>query len=390
MFSQPQYTTPELQQYDYFVMQEPVLEEKIEEPVFMCAYEENGVLYCASSTSQEDYYYTYVLNNPLTFTDPSGYFMDQPGRRKRPPKMYITQGANFGWDTYPSDPWLQPYQVKNYGGGPRSFSDTHTYLEGSNGSAGVKNSDMPILTNGVFIIYESGTSLDFGETFTGYGHYCIILAGIMKSDGVFPSFYLRSNADDFVLGLENPPTLTNLFNQLSNNDIFRLGLRIATKRSDAYSIDINGEASAVVASAASPAGIIIKTKGLEAGKIAVYAYGEMGGGTVHANAQVSITNYYILGTSPDKVTLGDFQGIYTKGFFSGDALISAGASFILSNPNPGVFILGISKSAGVGISLTPVSGGISTGWMYFYLAKRDEKQNKNQKISYCSYSLFLF
>lgn len=74
MFSQPQYTTPELQQYDYFVMQEPVLVEKIEEPVFTCVYEENGVLYCASSTSQEDYYYSYVLNNPLTFTDPSGYF----------------------------------------------------------------------------------------------------------------------------------------------------------------------------------------------------------------------------------------------------------------------------------------------------------------------------
>jgi len=73
MFSTPQYSTSELQQCDYFVMQEPVFEEKIKEPVFTCVYEENGVLYCASSTSKGGYYYTYALNNPLSFIDPSGY-----------------------------------------------------------------------------------------------------------------------------------------------------------------------------------------------------------------------------------------------------------------------------------------------------------------------------
>ena len=45
MFSEPQHSSSELQQYNYFVMQEPVFEEKIEEPVFMHVYEENGVLY---------------------------------------------------------------------------------------------------------------------------------------------------------------------------------------------------------------------------------------------------------------------------------------------------------------------------------------------------------
>jgi RHS repeat-associated protein len=69
--------------------------------------------------------YSYVLNNPLTFTDPSGYFMDQPGRRKRPPKMYITQGANFGWGYQSPDPWYETYQVQSLGGGggnPWSFN----------------------------------------------------------------------------------------------------------------------------------------------------------------------------------------------------------------------------------------------------------------------------
>lgn len=45
MFSESQYSSSEPQQYDYFVMQEPVFEEKIEEPAFTHVYEENGVQY---------------------------------------------------------------------------------------------------------------------------------------------------------------------------------------------------------------------------------------------------------------------------------------------------------------------------------------------------------
>ncbi len=74
MLSSPQYSSSELQQFTYFVMQKPIFEEKIEEPVFTCVYEENGVLYCASSTSQGSYYYTYCLNNPLIYVDEDGEF----------------------------------------------------------------------------------------------------------------------------------------------------------------------------------------------------------------------------------------------------------------------------------------------------------------------------
>ncbi|MFH0757876.1 MAG: hypothetical protein V2B15_11355 [Bacteroidota bacterium] len=72
MFSESQYSSSEPQQYDYFVMQEPVFEEKIEEPVYLHVYEENGVLYCACTTSEGLYWYTYALNNPLIYTDPTG------------------------------------------------------------------------------------------------------------------------------------------------------------------------------------------------------------------------------------------------------------------------------------------------------------------------------
>lgn len=62
MFTTPQYIITDLQQHNYFVMQEPIFKEKLEETVFT-VYEENVVLYCASSTSKGVYWYTYALNN---------------------------------------------------------------------------------------------------------------------------------------------------------------------------------------------------------------------------------------------------------------------------------------------------------------------------------------
>jgi len=111
MFSVPQYSS-ELQQYDYFVMQEPVFEEKIEEPVFTHVYEEKGVLYCASSTSKGVYWYTYVMNNPLRFTDPSGYYLEKAYEEA---ELRRGQGGSssgswdpFGWLNFTTGGRLRP------------------------------------------------------------------------------------------------------------------------------------------------------------------------------------------------------------------------------------------------------------------------------------------
>jgi len=61
-----------LDYYNYFVMCNYVFNEQ--KPVIENAYtyEENGVLYCASATQKGVYCYTYCLNNPLKYRDPSG------------------------------------------------------------------------------------------------------------------------------------------------------------------------------------------------------------------------------------------------------------------------------------------------------------------------------
>ena len=62
------------QNFDYYngVIGSFVFEET--EPVVYSSYNyaENGVLYCASATEKGVYWYSYCLNNPLKYTDPTG------------------------------------------------------------------------------------------------------------------------------------------------------------------------------------------------------------------------------------------------------------------------------------------------------------------------------
>jgi len=61
-----------LDYYNYFVMCNYVFNEQ--KPVIenVYTYEENGVLCCASATQKGVYWYTYCLNNPLKYKDPTG------------------------------------------------------------------------------------------------------------------------------------------------------------------------------------------------------------------------------------------------------------------------------------------------------------------------------
>ena len=61
-----------LDYYDYCVTGNFVFEEQ--KPLIQCGYtyKENSVLYCTSATEKGVYCYTYCLNNPLKYTDPSG------------------------------------------------------------------------------------------------------------------------------------------------------------------------------------------------------------------------------------------------------------------------------------------------------------------------------
>lgn len=59
MFSEAQHTDTEILIYTYILDQEPVREEEKNPSFFTCVYEENGVYYCATTTQNGLYWYTY-------------------------------------------------------------------------------------------------------------------------------------------------------------------------------------------------------------------------------------------------------------------------------------------------------------------------------------------
>ena len=108
MFSKPQYSNPEPQKYNCFILKQPAVEPVEKAIVCTQVYEENGVLYCTSRTSERGYYYTYALNNPLKFIDPDGY--------RAQPKELWENIRNYNFD-FPFGDWIEPYKVNYYGGG---------------------------------------------------------------------------------------------------------------------------------------------------------------------------------------------------------------------------------------------------------------------------------
>ena len=64
-----------LNYYNYNVMCNYAFEEPEQVIQNGYTYEENGVLYCASGTQKGVYWYVYARNNPLSYTDPSGEFI---------------------------------------------------------------------------------------------------------------------------------------------------------------------------------------------------------------------------------------------------------------------------------------------------------------------------
>lgn len=99
MFSEAQYTDTEILIYTYFIDQEPAQEEEKPASYPTHVYEENGVYYCASATQNGVYWYTYCLNNPLVYTDPSGEFWHLViGAAIGGTINWIANGAEFTWE----------------------------------------------------------------------------------------------------------------------------------------------------------------------------------------------------------------------------------------------------------------------------------------------------
>ena len=197
--------------------------------------------------SNQSHIYTFALNNPLIFTDPSGYrpeaLFEEEERMERNSASggfnyfgWIQNGTQYTQDYIASRSWhySNGYHI-NFHTGAAEFAGEDYYNSAVKEFGGSFDS---------FTIYETGGSLDGGKTFIGNGHYGIIHEGIMVYTGLFPKFpnraqperYLESLISDKFLGnskvssvlsLADAICLDEIMNKLNVGAVGRNALRTA-------------------------------------------------------------------------------------------------------------------------------------------------------------------
>ncbi len=136
---------------------------------------------------------------------------------------------------------------------------------------------------------------------------------------------------------------------------------------DATSVEINLKAEAGVSTNTAPIGVLIKNNPTISGSnVMTYVSGGTGVGTIDASATVKVTSFYIVGPNADKVRMRDFSGWFASGSVGGKVIGGVTLGVSVSNPTPGAVIIGFSVDAGVGLSLTGVSGDLSGNIMEYY------------------------
>ena len=333
----------------------------------MHMYQENGVLYCASSTSQGVYYYTYALNNPLKYTDPSGYqtylspgymaYSNQGsgGGGFDPSDNYWTIGDGGSFDTSldifsdPTGGWRYSIagNYKNQYTGETMYGydfyrntpylRSHEYVDSDPNKVaatmlGVKN-----------ISFYPGVDPDGGRmalienhdgTFTGSGIPFWMMSG---------SYY---NHHYFLSGLKEYGDLRLLIRLAAAN------LNISSLLPAAISLEINGSAEGYVASSLSLIGAALAIRGPDRFKTKGFTSSGIGIGGVGVSGQLVKMRYFYLGNIDNFTLKNTFEG-WSADFdvTFGEGLVGGGFISVMPNQSvKGEFLIGIGEGLGIGWS----------------------------------------
>jgi RHS repeat-associated protein len=308
--------------------------------------------------------YAYVLNNPLMYTDPSGY--------RREPYHYDSDqpwnsNLSSGMD---SRPWEANYSrmneymyasifSKNFNimynnpdGGYWDYTMSKPYLF-KNGNEALDHAseidpdiEKSVLGTGSlgsqYILYENKRT----------GFMSVVKTPFWQLTG---SYY---NSDYFMSGVQAYGDIKLIARMMKSK------FSAASLFPAAWSWEINGSVEGGIAGSLSLIGGIIAIRGKDAGKYKSFISAGGGGGGVSVSAQVVATSYYYFGDISN-FTLNDFVGVSVdfdvtggEGFVGGGVL-----SFMLGSGSD--FIIGFGKSLGIGIG-SPVSGSGTIQYTEFY------------------------
>ncbi len=151
--------------------------------------------------------YSYCMNNPLKYTDPSGWYVatgtdfgrdiiDMSGRGVTFYDYGIGSPGNF-YSGGGSNSTIGPQGYRYIGGGVYLDVATGDQVDYSTVS---KNYVKPNSDN--YLVYQTAV-LNADGKFVGNGHYGVIKEGVMHSDGTYPTFDSYTSASNFIDGFKS-------------------------------------------------------------------------------------------------------------------------------------------------------------------------------------------
>ncbi|MBD3350645.1 MAG: hypothetical protein GF364_04070 [Candidatus Lokiarchaeota archaeon] len=312
------------------------------------------------------YQYTYCLNNPLIYTDPSGYIRVPAPYPADSPDHNCSIKSYVGYK-----PWEAVYARMDATWGPQSWSYNWETGEYENSWTGeeinpkTENSDpveyldmtKSLEVNTRYAIIE--TAYLWNGVFHGNGNFGIVRLGpAISATGRFPTFGAKTDADIFKGFLDNSNTVRSLFSEgVSLEGVWNV-LKKTSVFPVAYSIEANGSSSAGVASSASIIGGVIALRGNDKFKASAFTSGGIGIGSLSVSAEAIIMRYFYAGNI-NNFNLSNFIG------YSLDIHLAGGEGFIgsamlsiipTSMDFSGDYIIGLGGGIGGGTAGTwPVS-----------------------------------
>ncbi len=300
--------------------------------------------------SAQDYNgYSYCANNPMKYTDPSGYTYLS---------VMLERGGVFAY----RGSYINGGEGTRGGGSASYYAGGSSYgLPGSGGNGSGAGGYYYDYASGTYRATASQNEVSFGEVNINYvKRYGQDRTAEFKQYLTNLQYQRNSGALSASRGGFHCPPPENT--GPSFWDYVRLMDRINNAVPDAVSISLNGDFYCASGGSVGFAGYLIMLNGADVGKSIGFTDAGGGLGTMGATATFVLTKYYYIGGDINNLFMSDIGGKRTSiNIGAGEGIVGGvGLSWMSGHNGDGV-IFGISYGVGVGAWGTIIGGNINVG-----------------------------